>query len=96
MGKPLSKWQVHGFVLLVLTAIAGTAVACLFSSSQGRGLDGLGAALLGVMVIYAFAVHAVISTIVVALSKDRSGVAVAHLVSPAIVIAIGTAMVWVK
>jgi hypothetical protein len=37
----------------------------------------------------------VFSTIFVALAKDRSGVAIAHLAAPVAVIALGAAMVWV-
>jgi hypothetical protein len=72
-----SKWQRHGIVLAVLAAIVGTIVACLFASARGTGLDGLGAVLAGIMLLCAFGLHALISTIFVAASVDHDSVALA-------------------
>ena len=89
-----TKWQLHGVVLFVLAIIVGIASTALLSASDGRGLDGLGEALAGVFLLFGFGVHALVTTCIVAIARDRSGVALAHVLFPSIVALV--ALIWIR
>ncbi len=72
------KWGLHATVLAIVGAFVALVVAVLFSAGRGPGLDGLGAALAGVSLVIAFALYAVVSTVIVALVRNRRDVAQAH------------------
>jgi len=81
-------------VLALVGLVVALAVAVLWSSSHGRGLEGLGEALAGVGLVFGYVLHTALTTVIVALARDRSGVAVAHLASPALVLL--CCLVWCR
>lgn len=91
-----SKWLLHFKVLGVIAVVVGAVAVMLLSSSHGRGLDGLGVALAGGFLLLGLVAHAVLSTIVVALSADRRGVAFAHMAAPLVFVLVSTAFVVVE
>jgi hypothetical protein len=75
------KWGRHFTVVAIIGALVAFVVAVLFSSSHGRGLDGLGAGLAAVGLVMAFLLYTFVSTVLVAFVRDRGDVGFAHAVT---------------